>query len=157
MTNEYLFNCESNPICFEYNQSGWLSGKESTWESRRHCLDPGVRRMPWKRTWQPIPVFLPGKVHGPKNLVDCSPWGHKKSDRTDRQHMQEHRVFAGSVMLQGRQSGLFLRLTLGGSHFPCVSFGREGKDSFTVSGRPVLPCQSSQAPCPRQFWQHCPL
>ena len=44
-----------------------------------------------------------------------------------------------------------------GSHFPCVSFGRKGKDSFSLSGGPVLPCQSSQTPCPSQLCQNCPL
>ena len=29
--------------------------------------------------WQPTPVLLPGKSHGQRNLVGCSPWGHKKS------------------------------------------------------------------------------
>ena len=36
--------------------------------------------MPWRRKWQPTPVFLPGKPHGQKSLESCSPWGHKESD-----------------------------------------------------------------------------
>ena len=36
--------------------------------------------------WHPTPVLLPGKSHGQKNLVGCSPWGHKKSDTTERLH-----------------------------------------------------------------------
>ena len=156
MTNEYLFNCESNPTCFEYNQSGWLIGKESTWEGRRCCLNPWVRRIPWKRTWQSTPVFLPEKVHGPKNLVDYSPWGHKESDTTETVHKHRSmRVFAGSIMWQGRQSGLFLRLTLVDLIFHVCHL--VGKDSFSQSGRPVLPCQSSQTPCPSQWLQNCPL
>ena len=31
---------------------------------------------PWRRKWQPTPVFLPGKVHGQRSLVGCSPWGY---------------------------------------------------------------------------------
>ena len=30
--------------------------------------------------WQPTPVFLPGKSHGQRNLVDCSPWRHRELD-----------------------------------------------------------------------------
>ena len=30
----------------------------------------------------PTPVFLPGKLHGQRSLVGCSPWGHKESDMT---------------------------------------------------------------------------
>ena len=29
------------------------------------------------------PVFMPGKDHGPRNLVGYSPWGHKESDTTE--------------------------------------------------------------------------
>ena len=34
----------------------------------------------WRRQWQPTPVPLPGKSHGWRSLVGCSPWGHEKSD-----------------------------------------------------------------------------
>ena len=39
-----------------------------------------------RRQWHPIPVLLPGKSHGWRSLVDCSPWGHKESDTTERLH-----------------------------------------------------------------------
>ena len=32
----------------------------------------------WKGVWQPPPVFLPGKPHGQRSLVGCSPGGHKR-------------------------------------------------------------------------------
>ena len=34
----------------------------------------------WRRQWHPTPVLLPGKSHGWRSLVDCSPWGHEESD-----------------------------------------------------------------------------
>ena len=37
----------------------------------------------WRRKWQPTPVFLPGKSHGQRSLVGCSPWGRKESDTTE--------------------------------------------------------------------------
>ena len=37
----------------------------------------------WRRKWQSIPVFLPGKFLGQWSLVGYSPWGHKESDTTD--------------------------------------------------------------------------
>ena len=40
--------------------------------------------MQWRRKWQPKPVFLPGKSHGPRSLVGYHPWGHKESDTTER-------------------------------------------------------------------------
>ena len=33
------------------------------------------RKILWSRKWQPTPVFLPGKLHGQRNLVGYSPWG----------------------------------------------------------------------------------
>ena len=38
-------------------------------------FDTQVRKIPWRRKWQPTPVFLPGKFHGQKSLVDYGPWG----------------------------------------------------------------------------------
>ena len=42
------------------------------------------REDPWRRKWQPIPVFLPGKSHGQRSLVDYGPWGCKELDTTSR-------------------------------------------------------------------------
>ena len=39
--------------------------------------------MPWRRAWQPAPVFLPGESHGQKSLVGYSPWARKESDTTE--------------------------------------------------------------------------
>ena len=36
----------------------WLSGKESTCQCRRFGFDPWIRTIPWRRKWQPTPVFL---------------------------------------------------------------------------------------------------
>ena len=40
----------------------------------------------WRRKWQPTPVLLPGKSHGRRSLVGCSPWGHKESATTEWLH-----------------------------------------------------------------------
>ena len=40
----------------------------------------------WRRQWHPTPVLLPGKSHGQRSLVGCSPWGRWESDRTERLH-----------------------------------------------------------------------
>ena len=42
--------------------------------------------MSWRRQWHPTPVLLPGKSHGQRSLVGCSPWGHEESDMTERLH-----------------------------------------------------------------------
>ena len=45
-----------------------------------------VGKIPWRRKWQPTPVFLPGKSHGRQSLVDYCPWGRKELDTTERLH-----------------------------------------------------------------------
>ena len=42
-----------------------------------------VRKISWRREWQPTPVFLPGKFHGQRSLVGYDQWGHKQWDRTE--------------------------------------------------------------------------
>ena len=39
-----------------------------------------------RKQWQPTPVLLPGKSHGRRSLVGCSPWGRTESDMTERLH-----------------------------------------------------------------------
>ena len=41
---------------------------------------PGLGKIPWRRAWQPTPVFLPGESHGQRNLGGYSPLGCKESD-----------------------------------------------------------------------------
>ena len=47
-------------------------------------FDPWGGKIPWRRKWQPTPVSLPGKSHGQRSLVGCSPWGFKESGTTER-------------------------------------------------------------------------
>ena len=62
------------------------SGKEPTCQRRRHKrhgFDPWVGKIPWRRGWQPPPVFLPGESHGQRKLVGYSLWGRRESDRAE--------------------------------------------------------------------------
>ena len=40
----------------------------------------------WRRQWHPTPVLLPGKSHGWRRLVGCSPWAWEELDTTERLH-----------------------------------------------------------------------
>ena len=54
------------------------------WRRHKKCeFDSWVGKIPWRRKWQPTPVFLPGQSHGQRNLAGYSPWGHKESDMTE--------------------------------------------------------------------------
>ena len=50
------------------------------------CLLSHTLRTSQRRQWHPTPVLLPGKSHGQRSLVGCSPWGHEESDTTERLH-----------------------------------------------------------------------
>ena len=64
----------------------------------------------WRRQWQPTPVLLPGKSHGHRSLVDCSPWGLEESDMTERLHFSFHalkkEMATYSSVLAGRIPGI---------------------------------------------------
>ena len=69
-------------------RDGWgrgksASGEEPAWQCRRQMrcrFDPWVGKIPQRKAWQPTPVFLPGKFHGPRSLVGCSPRGYRESE-----------------------------------------------------------------------------
>ena len=61
---------------------GGTSGKEPSFQCRRHkrCgFNPWVGKIPWRRAWQPTPVFSPGESHGENFLVGCIVHGVAKS------------------------------------------------------------------------------
>ena len=63
----------------------WCSSKESTALCRRHKrhgFDPVVGKITGRRKWQRTPVFLPGKSHGQRSMVDYSSLGNRESDMT---------------------------------------------------------------------------
>ena len=49
-----------------------------------------IEMIPWRRAWQPTPVFSPGKSHGQRSLVGYSPWGRKESDTTEQLSTHTH-------------------------------------------------------------------
>ena len=51
---------------------------------RRPRFDPWVGKIPWRREWQPTPVFLLGESHEQRNLVGYSPWNCKELDIIER-------------------------------------------------------------------------
>ena len=66
--------------------------KEPTFQCRRHRFNPWVRKIPWRRKWQPTPIFLLGEFHGQRSLADYSPKGSKESDTTEQQSKQANEV-----------------------------------------------------------------
>ena len=56
----------------------WVKNLPAVQRHRRRRFDPWVRKIPWRRKWQPNPVFLPGKSHGQRSLAGYSPWSLKR-------------------------------------------------------------------------------
>ena len=50
----------------------WLSRYRICLQCRRPGFDPWVGKSPWRRAWQPTPLFLPGESRGQRRLVGCS-------------------------------------------------------------------------------------
>ena len=78
---EYLLNYRY------FGFPGGNSGKErnlpaNAGDERGEVSIP-VRKIPWRRAWQPTPAFLPRESHGRRSLAGCSPWGWKKLDMTE--------------------------------------------------------------------------
>ena len=94
----YIGRCKMLPtvqFCFQFSDEcyiiidmyinglpWWLSGEEPACQCRRCEFIPWVRKIPWRRKWQPTPVFLPGKSPGQRSLVGYSLQGSKEWDRT---------------------------------------------------------------------------
>ena len=84
-----------------YLCSGGVNGKESACQCRRHkrCgFNPWVRKIPWRRAWQSISVFLPGESHRQRSLEGYSPQGYKESDMTEA---AEYAVGEFLIMIPG--------------------------------------------------------
>ena len=82
---------------------GGASSKESACKCRRHRrrgFHPWVGKVPWSKKWQPTPVFLLEKFHGQRSLEDCSPWGCKELDTTERTYTQTHTYTEKHVYLE---------------------------------------------------------
>ena len=52
-------------------------------DAGRCKFNPQVRKFPWRREWQLIPVFLPGESYGQRSLVAYNPWGREELDTTE--------------------------------------------------------------------------
>ena len=72
------------PFCSGF--PGGSDSKESAYNAGALGLIPGGEGggVPWRREWQPTPVFLPGEFRGQRSLASYSPWGRKQSDTTDQ-------------------------------------------------------------------------
>ena len=98
-------NIPAHLFCLNSSDTGlpwWLRWLSICLQCGRPGFSPWVRKISWRKKWQPTPVFLLGKSHGPRNLGGYSPWGRKELDMTEQLH--------------------FLSDTLLFIFIPCISF-----------------------------------
>ena len=81
----------------------WLNSKESTCNAG-DAGDMGSMSgwfnvsIPWRRAWQPTPVFLPEESHGQRSLVGYSPQGHEELDMIEvTEHSMWHHYFLVNI------------------------------------------------------------
>ena len=84
-----------------FSWANWLRWWRICLQCRRPGFDPWVGKIPWRREWQPTPVFLPGESHGQRKLAGYSPGGHRELDSTEQL----------TLSLSGASSFLFLGLS----------------------------------------------
>ena len=76
----------------------WLRGKDSACNAGDPGLTPGSGTIPWRRAWQPTPVFSPGGAHGQRSLVGYSSGGCKElgtAEVTEHTHRTARRIKCG--------------------------------------------------------------
>ena len=102
------------PVIYYMGFPSGTSGTEPTCQ-RRRCkrrrFSPWVRKIPWRRAWQPTPVFSPRESHGQRSLAGYSPWDCKESDMTKQLIMHAHnyyifQLFSGTVYI-GQTTEIF--------------------------------------------------
>ena len=91
-------------------------GKEPACQCKRHKrqgLDTWVGKIPWRRAWKPIPVFLPGESYGQRSLVGYSPWGHRELATTKEFSMHTY-ANTNSFMVTTAFTLFYLKKTISG-------------------------------------------
>ena len=85
----------------------WLGGKESTCRCGRCGFYLWVGKIPWRRKWQPTPVFLPGELHGESSLAGCSSCCCKESDTTEQlsTHIVDRKLFPTVLVAESLKLG----------------------------------------------------
>ena len=69
-------------------------------DHRRCGFDPWVGKTPWRRTWQPTPVFLPRESHGQRSLAGYNAQGHKELDTTEVTQQSNSKVTIYKIFMQ---------------------------------------------------------
>ena len=112
----------------------WLSGKESPCQCKKPGFDPWVRKIPWRKPWQPTPVFLPEKSPGQLwwatvHRVTKSQMWLKDEQATTGGHAM---LFSPSVVPGLLQGFFFLRIGVAFRDIPMLTVARSSLIKVSV-------------------------
>ena len=120
-----------------------------------------------RRQWHPTPVLLPGKSHGRRSLVGCSPWGREKSDTNEWLHFHFSLSCIGegnsnpvqcSCLENPRDGGAWWAAIYGvaQSRTRLKRLSSSGSNFFIHSYR-LCPCPDYCQCCYGEYWDTCVL
>ena len=119
----------------------WLSGKEYACQCQRQFY-PWIAKIPWRRQWQPTPVFFPGTSHGHRSLVGHSPWGCKRVGHdliTEQQQQSEWQLeISLKTVLGTLQKGGHLEGFYGLADWEPLRYGKAASFEILTSKSPIL-------------------
>ena len=114
-------------------------------QCRRCEFNPWVRKIPWRRKWQPTSELLPGKSHGQRRLAGYSPWGSQNSqpqlsDYTTTTNRYWGRIYYFGCLTRWRKRGVRMSLVTRRLIIPLINKGdikrrKLGKENCELSFR----------------------
>ena len=122
-------------FCFVFHElslHGGSDGKESTCNAGDPGSIPGSERSPWRRKWQPAPVFLPRESHGQRSLEGYSSWGHKSQTQLSKTTYPFLRHIFSSLFFFSSFLSIFVCLSVS----PSVSLSHNNIWQFLCHGFP---------------------
>ena len=121
----------------------WLRRWRICLQCRRPGFDSWVRKIPWRREWQPTPVFLPGESHGQRILGGYHPWGHKELDSTEQLTLCRPEGFLSLLLMELKLKGLWEPVKILTSYLNVIS--RERKCNVFCEAKSLLGVKDSVA------------
>ena len=104
-------------------------------------FNPWVGEIPWRKKWQPTPVFLPGKSHGWRSLAGYSPKGHHKSVATESTHTHTTPFFQWVSGSFSKDIARFTEIFTDSASFMCPtsepSLGKDTSKVWDIPNEPV--------------------
>ena len=93
-------------------------------QCRRHGFSLWVGKIPWRRKWQPTPIFLAGKSHGQRSPTGYSPRGHKRvgDDLVAKQQSSSQLSFKSSYSFSSLLGSTMTSKLLNRIHFSVLMF-----------------------------------